>query len=127
MFFTSYAVMDKMLQAWASSGLLDDISSSLNVRIFFEPKNGRELDDVISSYYHHLDSNTNTNTNNTNINSNSAILFAVCKGKISEGIDFRDHYARAVVVIGIIIIIIIIIITIIITIIIIIIIVIVIL
>ena len=47
MFFTSYAVMDKMLQSWSSSGLLDDISSNLNVRTFFEPRNGRELDDVI--------------------------------------------------------------------------------
>jgi len=30
-----------------------------------------------------------------------AILFCVCRGKVSEGIDFTDEMARAVVVVGI--------------------------
>ncbi|KAJ4457912.1 putative Fanconi anemia group J protein [Paratrimastix pyriformis] len=30
-----------------------------------------------------------------------ALLFAVCRGKVSEGIDFADEYARGVVVVGI--------------------------
>ena len=30
-----------------------------------------------------------------------AILFCVCRGKISEGIDFADEKARAVVLVGI--------------------------
>eukprot|EP00826_Nyctotherus_ovalis_P031535 TRINITY_DN2521_c0_g2_i3.p1 TRINITY_DN2521_c0_g2~~TRINITY_DN2521_c0_g2_i3.p1 ORF type:complete len:328 (+),score=75.57 TRINITY_DN2521_c0_g2_i3:168-1151(+) len=38
---------------------------------------------------------------NNAINTNGAILFAVCRGKMSEGIDFADDAARAVVVIGV--------------------------
>lgn len=33
--------------------------------------------------------------------STGAVMFCVCRGKISEGIDFADELARAVVVIGI--------------------------
>jgi Fanconi anemia group J protein len=33
--------------------------------------------------------------------SKGAIFFAVCRGKVSEGIDFADELARAVVIIGI--------------------------
>ena len=30
-----------------------------------------------------------------------AIIFAVCRGKISEGLDFSDEAARSVIIIGI--------------------------
>lgn len=33
--------------------------------------------------------------------SKGAILFAVCRGKVSEGFDFADRYGRAVIIIGI--------------------------
>jgi len=32
---------------------------------------------------------------------NGAILLAVCRGKISEGTDFSDNMARAVIIVGI--------------------------
>lgn len=33
--------------------------------------------------------------------SGKAVLIAVCRGKVSEGIDFSDNYARTVIVVGI--------------------------
>lgn len=34
-------------------------------------------------------------------NKNGAIFFAVCRGKVSEGLDFTDAYGRAVIITGI--------------------------
>ena len=34
-------------------------------------------------------------------NKSGAVIFAVCRGKISEGLDFSDDAARAVLLIGI--------------------------
>ena len=31
----------------------------------------------------------------------SSVLFAVCRGKVSEGINFSDTYCRAIVIVGI--------------------------
>lgn len=32
---------------------------------------------------------------------NGALMFAVCRGKVSEGLDFTDNRARAVICVGI--------------------------
>jgi len=37
----------------------------------------------------------------TNVVGRGAVLLAVCKGKIAEGIDFADEMARCVVLVGI--------------------------
>ena len=33
--------------------------------------------------------------------SGKAVLIAVCRGKVSEGLDFSDEFARTVIVVGI--------------------------
>lgn len=35
------------------------------------------------------------------VDERGAVLFAVCRGKISEGLDFSDNRARAVIITGI--------------------------
>ena len=37
---------------------------------------------------------------NAEVGHNGAVLFAVCRGKVSEGIDFADSKGRAVVITG---------------------------
>jgi regulator of telomere elongation helicase 1 len=46
---------------------------------------------VMQDFYKKLESST----------SNGAIFFAVCRGKVSEGLDFSDAKGRAVIVTGI--------------------------
>lgn len=60
--------------------------------ILVEPKSKTEFDRAIQEYYRKI------NDTRTAI---SAIFFAVCRGKASEGIDFSDNKGRTVVIIGI--------------------------
>ncbi|CAJ0952156.1 unnamed protein product, partial [Mesorhabditis belari] len=43
---------------------------------------------------------TQVNNYTTAANGDGAVLFAVCRGKMSEGIDFKDKLARAVIILG---------------------------
>lgn len=56
--------------------------------IFVEPQNKDGLKPLIDEYYKTIEEKQ------------GASLFAVCRGKVSEGLDFADSRARAVIVIG---------------------------
>ena len=57
--------------------------------VYQEPRESSHYKFVISAYY-------------TDVHSGKgAIIFAVCRGKLSEGLDFSDDAARAVVLVGI--------------------------
>ncbi len=58
--------------------------------IFVESKGGKECNETINKYYERI--------NDTR--GNGAIMFAVCRGKMSEGIDFSNNYGRAVIITG---------------------------
>jgi len=60
-------------------------------KLFIEPKMTTEISLVIREYDLAI----------RQPNSSGAILFAVCRGKVSEGIDFADSHCRSVVIIGI--------------------------
>jgi hypothetical protein len=89
-FFTSYSVLIKATNDWkraiGGSSIWDKLSQLKQP--FIEPKGKLEFDDVISLY-------------EKTIKTRGAILFAVCRGKASEGIDFSDAKARAVIICGI--------------------------
>eukprot|EP01132_Coremiostelium_polycephalum_P003125 gene3125-3907_t len=88
-FFPSYGFMEKILDRWHDTGMLAQIAKSKS--IYREPKTTAEFKTMLSDYY-----------NDVKINrTKGAIMFAVCRGKVSEGIDFSDEYARGVIIIGI--------------------------
>lgn len=87
-FFPSYSLLDRIMQRWKSTGLWSRLQSIKSVHV--EPRaSGAEFSAELTKYYNGAKSFT------------GAILLAVCRGKASEGVDFTDHYARAVIVIGI--------------------------
>jgi DNA repair helicase Rad3 len=92
-FFPSYAVMEQCLAAWRLKD--SEGQPSIYERISHlkqpvtEPRNKGELGRIMDTYYRHIN------------NGNGSIFFAVCRGKVSEGLDFADRKGRAVIVTGI--------------------------
>ncbi|KAI6654370.1 ATP-dependent RNA helicase DDX11 isoform X2-like [Oopsacas minuta] len=85
-FFPSYAFLSTCLNAWREKGFLDKINSKKSV--FQEPR-GTGVEDVLSAY-----------TRSVELNTGGAIIFGVVGGKLSEGMNFSDGLARAVVMVG---------------------------
>ena len=56
-----------------------------------EPKDSSQYQLIIDRYYSSIFEEEN----------GGAILMAVCRGRISEGLDFSDNAARAVIIVGI--------------------------
>ena len=90
-FFPSYRLMEQLCKRWRNSGAWERLQAA-KPRIVIEPtKRGSEFDAAVSDYLAAAN----------DITGSGAILMGVCRGKFSEGIDFRDDSARAVIIIGI--------------------------
>lgn len=85
-FFPSYVLMNKAQEAWNMSGMWKAINDVKP--IFTEPKRKDEFDQTMNDYYSAV-----------NI-SRGAIFMAVLRGKVSEGLDFKDQNGRAVIIVG---------------------------
>ena len=94
-FFTSYKMLEKLCERWENTGLLEELRQVK--AIFSEPhgKNKSNFEEVMQSFYNF------TSFHENHSSTNGALLLAVCRGKISEGIDFSDNNARAVITVGI--------------------------
>lgn len=68
--------------------MLEKLSS--NKKVFWETNVSVELSPILSAFMTTCD----------NSRPKGAILFAVINGKVSEGINFSNHYGRAVIVVG---------------------------
>lgn len=79
-FFPSFSQMDSYAK------IIHDENKSRK-EIFVEPREGKRLMNVLNSYKKKAVS--------------GAALLAVCRGKMSEGLDFSDEFARCVCVVGI--------------------------
>lgn len=89
MFFPSYKVMDDIYERWFNNGFLTKIQQ--HKMVYREPKNAAEYQLIIDRYY----------TTIYEDEMKGAILMGVCRGRISEGLDFSDNAARMVIVVGI--------------------------
>lgn len=92
-FFPSYPLMETCLKTWqtrSKTNLKTIYEQLLALKtIFIEPKNKVDLIHVMRGYDRCIENNL------------GAIFFAVCRGKVSEGLDFSDAKCRAVIITGI--------------------------
>uniref|UniRef100_A0A914YU44 ATP-dependent helicase C-terminal domain-containing protein n=1 Tax=Panagrolaimus superbus TaxID=310955 RepID=A0A914YU44_9BILA len=93
-FVSSYRILNDLQKFLRYENLQIDIEK--HKKIFFEPNRSRDLKQMLEEYTFTIE------TAGSDINSfNGAIMFAVFRGKVSEGIDFTDDMARCVICIGI--------------------------
>ncbi|GJQ13595.1 hypothetical protein GpartN1_g5386.t1 [Galdieria partita] len=87
-FFPSYRLLESVVRRWRQSGCWKKLESCKQV--FIEPcQNDRvQLSHILPSYYHAIHKKQ------------GALFLAVCRGKVSEGIDFKDEFARGVIIVG---------------------------
>ncbi|XP_010249778.1 PREDICTED: regulator of telomere elongation helicase 1 isoform X2 [Nelumbo nucifera] len=96
-FFPSYHALDQCIACWKNVSHLNSNSSTIWGRIckhkqpVVEPKQSSLFASSIEDFMAKL---KDTSTS-------GAIFFAVCRGKVSEGLDFADHAGRAVIITGI--------------------------
>lgn len=88
-FFPSYGVMHSCVNHWRSTGLWNQLET--NKTCLVEPSNADEFHACYDSYNKALEEDSRR----------GAAFFAVCRGKLSEGIDFADKACRGVILTGI--------------------------
>jgi regulator of telomere elongation helicase 1 len=89
-FFTSYNFLHNCISQWTEKDILCEIEK--NKEIFKEVQDSNKNKVVLKNF---------TETCSSKINKKGGILFSVCRGTSSEGIDFSDDMARMVIVVGI--------------------------
>ncbi|XP_058098589.1 uncharacterized protein LOC131243331 isoform X2 [Magnolia sinica] len=121
-FFPSYKLLEKLRTRWVQTGQWSRLNAQKS--LFVEPRGNQEdFEPVLKGYYdsirgkgkslgqgaapwklkrNHKRDSKNLSNNELPVNFvNGAAFLAVCRGKVSEGIDFSDENARVVVIVGI--------------------------
>lgn len=86
-FLPSYTLMKTLRYRWTSSGLWKKLGAIKE--LFCEPQVATEFNNTIERYY------------DACLKPKGALMFGIFRGKCSEGMDFTDHKARAVLSVGI--------------------------
>uniref|UniRef100_A0A182MAW6 Regulator of telomere elongation helicase 1 homolog n=1 Tax=Anopheles culicifacies TaxID=139723 RepID=A0A182MAW6_9DIPT len=87
-FFPSYPLLHKCCEEWQASGIWEQINRIKT--IFIEPRDKDSFLTTMAEYYAKV----------RDPESRGAIFMAVCRGKVSEGLDFVDANGRAVMITG---------------------------
>ncbi|XP_058817488.1 regulator of telomere elongation helicase 1 homolog [Topomyia yanbarensis] len=87
-FFPSYPLLHKCQEAWQETGIWAQISRTKP--IFVEPRGKEEFHNAMTEYYQRIN----------DPDGKGAVFMAVCRGKVSEGLDFADMNGRAVIITG---------------------------
>lgn len=104
-FLPSYATLERLSQRWKSNGIWTKLQAMKP--LFCEPRasaatssapkaRGDEQQQPSPDLQHVW-----RGFNKAITSGKGAVFFGVCRGKLSEGMDFQDEFARAVIVIGI--------------------------
>ncbi|CCE82219.1 Piso0_001932 [Millerozyma farinosa CBS 7064] len=86
-FFPSYRYLNEVKAQWRIHGILRSIEDRRTV--YYEPIDSADVAQILNSYRTSIESDNGL-----------AIIFAVVGGKLSEGINFADDLARAVIMVG---------------------------
>ncbi|XP_008555683.1 Fanconi anemia group J protein homolog [Microplitis demolitor] len=96
-FFSSYTSMKTLTNRWWQNGTMTKINQCK--RIIEEPRVSKDLSEVMNEFRTVIKECTEGTIDDRRIT--GALLFAVFRGKVAEGIDFSDNEARCVLTIGI--------------------------
>ncbi|KAG8944165.1 ATP-dependent DNA helicase chl1 [Tulasnella sp. 424] len=92
-FFPSYSFLNAVKKIWEDNGLMAKFGSKKTV--FFEPQEGGEVETVLREYAEAIRVSRESASK-----CSGALLFAVVGAKLSEGLNFTDELARAVILVG---------------------------
>lgn len=87
-FYPSYALMNKCMESWQQTEVWENMNDIK--RVFIEPKTKDAFNTTMTDFYDRV----------KDPQYKGATFMAVCRGKVSEGLDFADINGRAVIVIG---------------------------
>ncbi|XP_060828487.1 Fanconi anemia group J protein homolog isoform X2 [Bombus pascuorum] len=94
-FFSSYNVMHTQIQRWKNNSIWMKINDVKQV--FIEPRHGDDLKDIMYEYRQVIEQTSTERRGKIT----GALFLAVFRGKVAEGIDFKDNEARCVITVGI--------------------------
>ncbi|XP_066301543.1 Fanconi anemia group J protein homolog [Branchiostoma lanceolatum] len=97
-FLPSYKLLGKLCQRWQMTRLWEQIQE--HKQVIREPQGGdkADFDDILKQFYDAIKCSEDTENGGGH---GGALFLAVCRGKVSEGLDFADNNARAVITVGI--------------------------
>ncbi|KAI0688447.1 DNA repair helicase [Cytidiella melzeri] len=87
-FVPSYSFLHLVVEHWQGSGLFDKLKAKK--KVFMEPQENSEVDAVLRDYAAEVKAGRK----------GGSLLFAVVGAKLSEGLNFTDELARAVIIVG---------------------------